>query len=191
MSGKNQLRSALAALAKALEGLDCMVIGGLAVIHRGFPRLTTDVHAVIPAEKIELGALLERLAAQGLEPRVEDPVGFARKAHLLLLTHQPTSSEVDLALSWLPFEHEAIARASPELILGTKIRVASPENLLIYKAFAGRPKDWEDAERLLVMHSSNIRLKNVKTILRNLFEVLDEPDRMDAFEALVLRCGIA
>jgi hypothetical protein len=128
----SDLGGALADLVRALRPLDgrYMLIGGLAVVLRGFPRHTDDIDiAVLGAEvsAAEIAALLDR---GGFEPRIEDAVAFAEQSMVLLYRHVATSIELDVSLAFLPFEREAIAHAERMQVEGTTLPVANVEDLL-------------------------------------------------------------
>ena len=74
------LLEAVAALAAALRNLRApgMIIGGMAVIARGVPRLTVDVDATVWGADVELMELFGTLAEQGIVPRVRDALEFDR-----------------------------------------------------------------------------------------------------------------
>jgi len=59
-------RPALEALSRALAALDspAMLIGGLAVIARGVPRLTIDIDAVVQAEGLDVDRIWAVLRAR-------------------------------------------------------------------------------------------------------------------------------
>jgi hypothetical protein len=86
-----------------------MIIGGIAVIARGVPRLTRDVGATVAGGALDLAELLRRLAAHELVPRIDDAVPFAEAYQVLLLRHEPSGVDVDLSIAWLPFELDALA----------------------------------------------------------------------------------
>jgi hypothetical protein len=128
------LQDALRAL---VAGLDAsarpnMIIDGVAVIARGVPRLTRDVGATIAGEGTHIDALLETLAEHGIVPRIDDAARFAAENHVLLLRHAPSRVDVDLSLAWLPFELTAIAASELVSLHGTRVRVPTPEDLVIY-----------------------------------------------------------
>jgi hypothetical protein len=181
------LALALNALAEGLEGMPAMLIGGMAIIQRGIPRLTTDVDATISGWDLDLPSVLVRLAAADIHPRIEAPLEFARKHQILLLRHTLSGTPIDLSLAWLPFEQEALGRATRESFLGATFAVAQPEDLLIYKAFAWRPQDQQDAERLILLHGHTMDLGRIRRILAELLEATDESGRLADFDALVKR----
>ena len=137
------LSDAIAALTQALD--EChspaMLIDGIAVIARGIPRHTDDVDGTIAAEGVDLEGLVRILANHQIKPRVLDAIQFARQHQVLLLVHEPSATEIELSLAWLPFEQEALARAE-RLDLGpVRAPVATAEDLVIYKVVAWRERD--------------------------------------------------
>jgi predicted nucleotidyltransferase len=111
-------------------------------------------------------------------------VEFAEARQVLLLRHPPSGVDVDISLAWLPFELEAIAAAERVDIAGVSTPVARAEDLLIYKAVAFRPQDQQDIERLLTLFRGRVDLARVRRILREFAEAIDEPERVDAFDAI-------
>mgnify|MGYP003393186576 CR=1 FL=1 len=89
------------------------------------------------------------LAQQDILPRIEGAIAFARSRHIFLAEHRPSGVPIDVSLAWLPFEEEAIAAAEVREVAGVRTRVARPEDLVIYKMVAARPRDLDDIEHLL------------------------------------------
>lgn len=183
------IRSALASVAGALESLPSpgMIIGGIAVILQGVPRLTRDIDATVDAASISLDALASHLRQHGIVPRIEGALEFARANQVILLRHEATGIDVDLSLAWLPFEIEAIAAREHLVRRHLRADVARPEDLVIYKAIAWRPQDQQDIERLLTLHARRIDLMRVRSVLSAFAEALDEPDRLEQLESLIRR----
>jgi hypothetical protein len=185
------LLQALADLERALAELDrpSMIIGGIAVIASGVPRQTIDIDAAVAGEGTDLDALVERLVRHRIEPRIPDAIEFARQRQVLLLRHTPSRTPLEISLAWLPFELEALARARLVDFGGVSVRVALPEDLIVYKAVAWRDRDRADIERLLVRHRESIDLERVRALVRQFAVALDEPERVTAFDALVERAA--
>lgn len=140
---------ALAALIRAFAETEApaMIIGGIAVIARGVPRLTVDIDATAWGEAVSLETLFSTLETHEIVPRIPQAEDFARSRQILLLEHRPTGTPLDISLAWPPFEREALCRASPVDFGGVTIPVAQAEDLLVYKAVAWRDRDKEDVER--------------------------------------------
>lgn len=153
-----------------------MCIGGIAAIAQGVRRTTTDIDATFRGEGVDLTALLRRFARHGIRPRVTDALAFARQSQVLLLEHTASGVELDISLAWLAFEHEALAQPTTIDFAGVRVPAARPEDLVIYKLFAGRPQDFKDAEALLLMHRRSIDLARVRAVLAHLGEMAEEPE---------------
>lgn len=184
---KGPLGDALRAVAEALSELPVpgMLIGGMAVIARGVPRLTRDVDATVAAGELDVRALVSDLARHGLVPRIDDAVDFATTRQVLLLRHEPSGIDVDVSLAWLPFELEAIAAAESVDVGGISIRIARAEDLIIYKAVAFRAQDQQDIERLLTLHGTKIDLVRIRRTIDEFAQAIEEPERLAAFERIV------
>jgi len=181
------IRPALAALSTALAALDrpAMLIGGLAVIARGVPRLTIDIDAVVHAEGLDVDRLWAVLRDSGLEARVADAAQIARERLVLLLRHRASGVTVDLSLGWVQFERDAMARATTVDLDGVRIPVATPEDLVILKAVAWRGLDRSDITELIVRHRADMDFQRIRTTLAQFFEVLEIPERLAEFDRLV------
>lgn len=164
-----------------------MIIGGIAVMVRGVPRQTIDIDATVWAEGTSVESLAAALARHSIVGRIPDTLEFARTRQVLLLRHDPTGTPLEVSLAWLPFEREALERATLEDIGGVRIKVARPEDLVVFKAVAWRERDRTDIERLLVLHGSAMDLGRVQRLVREFSEVLHSPERVEEFAAIVRR----
>jgi hypothetical protein len=180
----------LRAIAAMLETrpLRCAVIGGIAVIARGVPRLTRDVDLVVEGPSIDAASLAGELERAGILPRIPNVVAFASESLVLLMRHARSGVDVDVSLGWLPFELEAIGNASPAFIADVRLPVARAEDLVIFKAVAWRPQDQQDAERLLALHAGTLDLARIRRHVAELARAL-EVDRSADLESLIERAG--
>ncbi|MCX6597694.1 MAG: nucleotidyl transferase AbiEii/AbiGii toxin family protein [Acidobacteria bacterium] len=141
----------LVALDQALRaaGIAYMVIGGQAVLRYGEPRMTKDIDLTLRLGPDELPRVRAALAPLGLDDLVDDPKSFVERTMVLPLRHLASGIRVDLVFSFSPYEYEAID-AAVTLPAGTgSARFARPEDLIIHKVFAGRPRDLEDVRHIL------------------------------------------
>lgn len=182
-----EFKSALLALQQAFDELErpAMIIGGIAAIARGVPRQTIDIDATIEAQGLDVNDALEVLGRHGFEPRIERADEFARQRLVLLLRHRPSGVRLDLSLAWLPFERDALARASSFDFGGVSVRVVTVEDLIVLKAVAWRHRDQDDIERLLIRHGRSVDLQQIRSALVQLFGMLEEPERLEGFNRLV------
>jgi Nucleotidyl transferase of unknown function (DUF2204) len=183
------LLEALRALAAALRQIKApgMIIGGIAVIARGVPRLTVDADATVWGEEIGLDDLVEILGRHQIVPRIKDALDFARRRQVLLLRHDPTGTPIEVSIAWLPFEKEALEKATPVRFAGIEIPVVSAEDLVIYKTLAWRDQDRSDVERLMVVHSKTMNLERIRSFVEQFAQILEDPQRTQEFDQLVQR----
>jgi hypothetical protein len=161
-----------------------IVIGGVAASLLGRPRATRDVDAVVLLDE---GRWEEFLAAGkqfGFVPRVTDALTFARESRVLLLRHEPTGISADISCGALPFEEEAIARALSVAVSGISVPLPTPEDLIIMKAVAHRPRDLADIESVLDAHPK-LNLRRIRRWVREFAALLDMPEVLEDVENLL------
>jgi hypothetical protein len=183
------LIEALRALAAVLREIEApgMIIGGIAVIARGVPRLTVDADATVWGEQVDLEDLFQILGRHQIVPRIQDAFDFARQRQVLLLRHDPSGTPIEISIAWLPFEKEALEKATPVRFAGIEIPVATAEDLVIYKALAWRDRDRTDIERLIVLHGKTMNMERIRSFVGQFSEILEDPQRVREFEQLVQR----
>ena len=164
-----------------------MLIGGMAVIARGVPRTTLDVDAAVWGERVDIEDALGVFARHGLVPRIPNARQFAEERQVILLRHDESGTPLDISLAWLPFEREALTRATPVDFGGPVLAVATVEDLIVYKAVAWRDRDRTDIERLLALGRNEVDIGRVRALVAEFATLLDDPARVDDFDALVAR----
>jgi hypothetical protein len=174
------LLAPLVALQRLLARFDDrgMVIGGVAASLLGKPRLTADIDAVMLVSTDDLPRLIEAAAQEGLAPRIADAEKFARRNRVLLLRHQDSSIDVDISLGMLPFEVEAVERSTLYPVGEVAIRLPAPEDLIIFKAVAHRPKDLLDIQAIIASHPDLDR-ERIRYWVREFGQALDMPELWD------------
>jgi hypothetical protein len=138
-------------IAAALDaaGIPYMIIGGQAVLLYGEPRLTRDIDLTLgigPDEVERMIAILPTLTLSSLTP---NPKEFVQETMVLPCQDKKTGIRVDFIFSLTSYEAEALNRSKLVKMGTIEIRFASLEDLIIHKVIAGRPRDWEDVERVL------------------------------------------
>ena len=108
----------------------------------------------------------------------------------MLLRHGPSGVDLDVSLAWLPFEVEAIGRSETRDYAGVTIRIPRPDDLVIYKLVAARPRDVEDAEKLLLLHGPAMDIPRIRRVVAEFSEVLEDRSRLEALERLLQRTGL-
>ena len=184
------LEEALQALAAALTatGASWMIIGGIAVIARGVRRFTTDIDAAVRGDAITIARLLPTLAEWDIVPRIANAAAFARANLVLLLRHQPTRVDLDVSMAWSAFEHDALDACTEAAFGRARAPMATPADLVVFKAIAGRARDLEDAETLLVLYP-DLDLARVRARIVELAALAEAPELVTAFDAMARRAG--
>ncbi len=138
-------------LAAALDerGIPYMVIGGQAVLLYGEPRLTRDIDITLGITPDDLAHILDLVADLSLRVLVREVQTFVKKTWVLPVYHEESGMRVDFIFSWSPYEREAIQRANVQEVRGYPVRFARPEDVIIHKVLAGRPRDLEDIRSIL------------------------------------------
>ncbi len=174
------LKEAALRIAGTLEelGLPYAFIGGFALAFWGEPRLTADLDITLLADDPEraAGELLRRF-----KPRVQDPLAFLRQTRVLLL--EVDGVPVDIAFAMPGYEEEALRRAVRVPLSGGWVRVLSPEDLIIHKCVAGRPRDLEDVRGIL-LRQRKLDLGYIRRWLRE-FEGLTQHSPLGEFEKVL------
>ena len=127
-----------------------MVIGGQAVLLYGEPRLTKDIDITLGLLPAEASAIISILPSMHMQPLVEDLEAFLKETFVLPVVDKKTNLRIDFIFSLSEYEKDAIKRAKMVSVQGTEVFYIGLEDLVIYKIIAGRPRDLEDIEYIIV-----------------------------------------
>jgi hypothetical protein len=143
------------------SGVRYVIVGGLATVLHGYPRLTADVDLVVDLEPKEARKAIDALVGLGLTPYAPvDPAQFADPAQRRLWSREKNMRvftmtdprnplrQVDLFVEY-PKDFEALwSRAERVRLDDVEVRVAAIADLIELKRQAGRPQDRADIEAL-------------------------------------------
>lgn len=161
-------------------------IGGIAVQRWGEPRLTQDADLTLltgfGGEERFVDELL--VAFKG---RRSDAREFALSYRVLLL-EASNGVPLDVSLGAMPFEERAVERASQMAIGGGySLLTCSAEDLVVFKAFAGRDKDWLDIEGIALRQAGRLQERRVWQELEPLLELKESPEAARRLRAVLER----
>lgn len=176
-----------AVLAEA--GVRWYLFGAQAVIIWGTPRLTADVDVTVALDPTEVHRILDPLVEAGFDPLPENPPDFVLRTRILPVAHEPTGMPVDLVFAGPGLELEFLENSREIDIGGRKIPVISPEDLVTAKILAGRLKDMEDAESVVVEQLDRLDLRRIRHWLGVLEQSLDRRDLLPELERMVERAS--
>ena len=160
-----------------------MIIGGQAVLLYGEPRLTRDIDVALGVNANHIDELLTVVHDLSLKPMPEDIKSFVMQTMVLPALDETTGIRVDFIFSFTPYETEAIKREKIE-ILNQEVYFASPEDIIIHKIFAGRPRDLEDA-RTIILKNPDIDAKYIRDWLKEFDAASDTEDFLKTFEEIL------
>jgi hypothetical protein len=177
----------LSGLGKSLEkhGLPYMIIGGQAVLLYGEPRLTRDIDITLGADTDRLDDLLAVVRDLDLKPLPKEIRSFVRETMVLPALEEKTGIRVDFIFSFTPYESKAISRARRVVVMDQEVYFASPEDLIIHKIFAGRPRDMEDV-RSVLLKNPGVDLQYIKSRLRDFDQASENQEFLKAFERILV-----
>ena len=187
-AGLNNILQAAVSLGQQLEilGIPYCVIGGVAVQRWGEPRQTVDVDATLLTGFGCEESTIERLLSQ-FNSRIDNPYEFALQNRILLLK-SPQGTDIDLSFGALPFEERLIARSSEwHVPRHGIIRTCSAEDLVVLKAFASRPQDWIDVEKVIIRQGQRLNRHLIVEELTPLAELKEDPQILEHVQSLLLK----
>lgn len=179
----NPLRAA-AKVARWLEnqGVRYFIIGGIALQYWGETRLTRDVDVTVLVEPERLEPFLREVFIQ-FRPRIPNALEFARQYRVALVETEERVP-IDISLGIFGYEEEAWKHSKEVEFEGiSRLKLISAEDLIIHKCVAGRPRDIEDVEGILIRQKLQVNTERIHFWLTAFREVVDTHDPLTLFES--------
>lgn len=164
------------------SGIEFCFIGGITVHHWGQPRQTNDVDATVWTEFGNERPVIHQLL-QHLTARIAEPEQFAMQNRVLLV-QESQGVAVDISLAAFPFERNLIDRSQRCLYGDTLLKICGPSDLIILKAFANRPHDWEDIRGVIIRSEGLLDWDLIESEVTILSNLKDEPEIINQLQAL-------
>jgi hypothetical protein len=151
------------------------IAGGLAVSFWGYPRSTRDVHiAVLLPESTSMQRLDQSLQLGGLQAKNSGNLRSLGAIQISQWTYEVQETfielDVDLLLGDSAFFSQALSRSQPCTIasLDCPMQVLSCEDLILFKALAGRLIDLADIRELLAANRETLDFEYLQKWSKNL-----------------------
>ena len=139
--------------------LQYAIMGGIAVRAHGIPRPTYDVDVTVLIDRSELGTLFA--AARELEYEISDEFdkGWVDTVAGMPLVKATTFQNgrtypVDIFLAETEFQKTLVSRRQRENLDALETWLVTPEDLILLKLIANRPRDLADVYDVLTMQVS-------------------------------------
>ncbi len=96
---------------------------------------------------------------------------------------------LDVVCGTSSIEMRAIERACPMRMLDQQVRVASAEDIILFKLLAGRTQDFADIEKIADAQKGKLDLAYLRKTARQMARDLLRPDVLRRLEDLVVKRG--
>lgn len=155
------------------------VIGGIAVTTWGIVRATRDVDLKVLVPDLDYAAARAAIRAAFPEPgRPHAP------DNPLIVSANIQGVVVDFLLALPGYEEQIVTRATHRNLGDLQVRVCAPEDLVIQKAIAGRAKDWQDIEGILIEQYGHLDMDYLEDWLAQFAELLEQPEILSQYRAI-------
>lgn len=187
MPPQNDAAEVIAAISAAMRAIGAAwyVFGAQAVVLYGRPRMTADVDVTALVAPEDATRLIDAMGEAGFEVGVEDVESFVAQTRVLPFAHRATRMPVDVVLAGPGLEMEFLGRVRRVGVGGLDVPVISPEDLVVTKVLAGRPKDLEDARGVLREQGAQLDVGRVRALLGVIEEALDRSDLVTELDRIV------
>ena len=179
----------LADVAAALDGasIPWYLFGAQAAILHGAARLTADVDVTVRlSDDFPNEALAQALERHRFRRQIVD-LGFIRNTRVIPFVHEPTDLPLDVVLAGPGIEDRFFERVQVRDVDGVSVRLASPEDLVVMKILAGRPKDIDDVVAIAAAQGNRFDVAYVERLLTLLEEGLAQNDLIPTFRTALTR----
>ena len=161
------------------SGYHGVVIGGIAVGLLSQTRFTEDLDAMVLLSVDEIPQFLAAAQREEIIPRISQAEEFAQRNRVLLLQHTPSQTNIDISLGALPFEQQVVQRSIVQAIDDRlTIRLPTPEDLIIMKAVAHRPKDLLDIQEI-IQSNPDLDREHIQGWVTEFASLLEMPELWD------------
>ncbi|MHB8511616.1 MAG: nucleotidyltransferase [Actinomycetota bacterium] len=157
------LLDSLAAIHSVLQAAKVphALCGGLAAnLYRREVRATSDVDFAVIIDPRRVAEVVDALDAKGWKA----DEGWKR-AEQLRVSHRGFP-RVDCIIATTDYEKAAVERAQVATIERNKVRVLTPEDLIVFKLVAGRPRDYDAVAAIINDHLVDLDANYIKRWLR-------------------------
>lgn len=178
----NPFKQALREVVSFLESyqLKYVVIGGIANQIWGQARFTYDIDLKLLVPDLDYDNLKKKLKTAFPVPgRPEIP------ENPLIVSVKINGIIVDFLLATPGFEEQSLQRAVQGKVNDLSIWVCTAEDLIIQKAIAGRPKDWQDIEGIIIEQFGKLDKNFLDDWLKQFADILERPELYTKYQQIL------
>jgi predicted nucleotidyltransferase len=170
----------------AAEKIEYAVLGGLAVVLYGEPRLTMDIDVNILLDDEKIDSFLSAAKTNGFSLNAGRSKLSVKKTGVIPLEFTKGRSTVayDLIIAQSDLENVCIKRAIKRKIGHLEVKFVSPEDLVIHKLASNRPKDLEDLRGVLIRQKGKLDLAYIFLWLKKIDQANPGSTLVSLFKSL-------
>lgn len=157
------------------------VFGAQAAIIWGSPRFSADADITAEIDPAGIQPFIQAMSRHGFHLVIIDPE-FVERTRVLPFIHRGTGMPLDVVLAGPGLEEDFLKRAIDVRLRKRIIPVISPEDLIVTKILAGRPKDIEDIRGVIHERRASLDVERIRSLLRMLEQALAQSDLLPLFE---------
>jgi len=168
------------------QGYRYALVGGIANQVWGQARFTYDIDLKVLVPNFEYDTVRANVNKAFPEPGRSD-----LPTNPLIVSVKIGEVIVDFLMTAPGYEEQIITRAIRYALDDLSIWVCSAEDLIIQKAIAGRSKDWQDIEGIVVEQYTQLDQPYLEDWLTQFAEALEQPDILNQYRQIWKRVTIA
>ena len=142
------------------ENASYMIIGGLACGVIGEARLTQDIDVLIAISQDKIKKFLKTAKSKGFHFLISEIKKNMELQGAFKL--QYADFHIDFIIAGMPFEEEAFSRRRKIKLYNKKAYFPTPEDLILFKLIASRPKDILDIKAIILRHGKRLDVVYLK-----------------------------
>lgn len=168
----SSLEVQLRKLIECLSGqrIKYIILGGIAVSIYGEPRLTADIDVNIIFDKNKISEFLKHAKKYGFYPVFPDTENIAKETGVIPMNFikGKTTGNCDIIIAENQLEYTGIKRGRLKKTGSIKVRLISPEDLIIHKIASSRARDAEDINGILIRQKGRLDIKYIQHWLKKI-----------------------
>lgn len=171
----------------ARQKIDYAILGGLAVMLYGEPRLTMDIDVNIFLSTDKIDSFLAAARRLGFFPIPSCIKAFIRRNGVIPMRFKKgeIAGRCDVIIAQNSLEVSAVRRARMRKFGSLKAKFISPEDLVLHKITSDRPRDREDLKGILMRQHGKLDLGYISLWLRKIAKANRKPEILTLYNSLM------
>lgn len=186
----NSIELQLKYLSKLLKAINVnyAIIGGIAVSVYGEPRATFDIDVSIIFNIGDIDFFLKSAKKYGFTPLPSNIDNFVKTTAVIPMEFSKDKmfGRCDFIIAQNSLEFSAIKRARFKKLFSMRVKLITPEDLVLHKITSSRARDLEDLQGLLIRQSGRLDMDYINYWLKKVAVANKQPKLLKIFEKLLM-----